>query len=129
MKTLAFILTALWVACKMADARPFVLTFVQSPSVAQGIVAGNFAYYDGTNDYRNTYAGCCGATSTNIYFDSTNIAVNPCLFHINTTGTNGLVSTNSAPFLFDTNNYPVTNNSQPTVISIQPATGLNATPQ
>lgn len=123
MKTIVLILLGLLLALG-GKARPFDLTFIASPSVAQGIVAGNFAYYNGTNDYRNTYVGCSSAVGTNIYFDSTNIAVNPCFFHINTTGTNGLVSTNSVPFLFDTNNYPLpaaTSNSATNVTVLFPA--------
>jgi hypothetical protein len=113
-----------------------VATFNPSTSETNHTGGTYGLYASPTNANANSfYVGFCNQGSTNIVFSSQEasdvhtLTINPVYLYITySAGTN--TSPYSAPFLFDTNNYPTAPNNTPTnpiviPIGLVPPTGIN----
>jgi len=108
------VLFVLLVLC--ASARPFTGTFTLSTADTNGFVTGYNICISTTNNANRQAWLWVNAGVTNFPFDTTNLPLpNPILIFGNAVATNGQVSVYSAPFLFDTNNYPIVGTNAPLI--------------
>lgn len=122
------IVLALAIGMTKAHSRPFNLCWNLSTSETNHIVMEYGFYWAVTNNPgMTTYFGQSPDGHTNMWFDTTNLMPNPCYITGQTVGTNWAASVMSAPFLFDTNNYPLTpvTNSTAIMLPLAPMTGIN----